>query len=245
MSTDTASAAGNHDTEEHDEAFSTDELFQQLQAIEDERKAKEAREKELRLIRKREAMEALLTKVSEGETAPNQGMQTELLDLLSPMRHNAQHTLVFRMLTRTIHSSFKQLTAKCNAMSIPKDKDAPNRRELINTLFTMRRVAGSLLLELSTIDPDGGGEYTDDLISRMQALKQSCEQEKNKCVVEQQQNIQLVEDRLQFFVDVMTTDHVQHSTHISSTLRTPLASNITQMTHMLHTLQRMQSKKNY
>ena len=245
MSTDTASAAGNHDTEEHDEAFSTDELFQQLQAIEDERKAKEAREKELRLIRKREAMEALLTKVSEGETAPNQGMQTELLDLLSPMRHNAQHTLVFRMLTRTIHSSFKQLTAKCNAMSIPKDKDAPNRRELINTLFTMRRVAGSLLLELSTIDPDGGGEYTDDLISRMQALKQSCEQEKNKCVVEQQKNIQLVEDRLQFFIYVMTTDHVQHSTHISSTLRTPLASNITQMTHMLHTLQRMQSKKKY
>ena len=245
MSTDTASAAGNHDTEEHDEAFSTDELFQQLQAIEDERKAKEAREKELRLIRKRETMEALLTKVSEGETAPNQGMQTELLDLLSPMRHNAQHTLVFRMLTRTIHSSFKQLTAKCNAMSIPKDKDAPNRRELITTLFTMRRVAGSLLLELSTIDPDGGGEYTDDLISRMQALKQSCEQEKNKCVVEQQKNIQLVEDRLQFFIYVMTTDHVQHSTHISSTLRTPLASNITQMTHMLHTLQRMQSKKNY
>ena len=125
MSTDTASAGGNHDNEENDQSFSTDELFRQIQAIEDERKAQEAREKELRMIRKREAMEALITTLSEGEIPPNQDMQTELLELLSPMRQKAQHTNVFRMLTRTIQSSFRQLTAKCNAMNIPKGLHRP------------------------------------------------------------------------------------------------------------------------
>ena len=233
MYTDTASARGNHDSEENDQALSTDELFQQLQAVEDELNAKHAREKESRMIRKREAMDALITKLSEGQTPPNHGMQTELLELLSPMQQKTQNTNIFRMLTRTIQSSFRQLSAKCNAMNIPKDKDAPNRRELINTLFTMRKIAGLLLLELSTIDPDGGGEYTDDLISRMQALKQSCQQEKNKCVIEQQPNIALVEDRLQFFIDVMTTSEEKYPRQYNT--RPPSAQE-TQMTHMLFTL---------
>ena len=236
MSTDTASAAGNHDNEENYEDLSTDELFRQLQAIEDELKAKEAREKELRMTQKRAAMETLITKLSEGETPPNQDMQAELLDLLSPMRQKAQNTNVFRMLTRTIQSSFRQLTAKYNATNIPKDKDAPNRRELITTLFTMRRVAGSLLLELSTIDPDGGGEYTDDLISRMQALKQSCQQEKCKCVTEKQPHIALVEDRLQFFIDVMTTLEEKYARQYNPR---PLRAQETQMTDMLFTLKNL------
>ena len=234
MYTDTASAGGNHDHEENDQAFSTDELFRELQAVEDERNAKEAREKELRMIRKREAMEALITKLSEGGRPPNQGMQTELLELLSPMRQKTQNTNIFRMLTRTIQSSFRQLSAKCNAVSIPGH--GPHRRELINTLITMRKIAGLLLLELSTIDPDGGGEYTADLISRMQALKQSCQQEKNMCVTEQQPNIALVEDRLQFFIDVMTTSEEKYPREYNT--RSPSAQE-TQMTDMLFNLKNL------
>jgi hypothetical protein len=236
MSTDTASAGGRHENEENDQVFSTDELFRQLQEVEDERKAKEARDKELRMMRKRADMEALITKLSDGGRPPNQGMQTELLELLSPMRQKIQNTNIFRMLTRTIQSSFRQLSDKCDAMNIPEDKDAPNRRELITTLFTMRRVAGSLLVELSTIDPDGGGEYTDDLISRMQALKQSCQQEKRKCVTEKQPHIELVEDRLQFFIDVMTTLEEKYARQYSTR---PLRAQETQMTDMLFTLKNL------
>ena len=231
MYTTPPSARVHHDNEENDQALSTEELFRQLQAVEDELNAKHAREKESRMLRKREAMEALLTKLSEGQTPPNHNMQTELLELLSPMQQKTQNTNIFRMLSRTIHSSFRQLSAVCNALSIPRD--GPNRRELINTLFTMRKIAGLLLLELSTIDPDGGGEYTDDLISRMQALKQSCQQEKNKCVTEQQPNIALVEDRLQFFIDVMTTSEEKYPRQYNT--RSPSAQE-TQMTHMLFTL---------
>ena len=100
----------------------------------------------------------------------------------------------------------------------------------------MRKIAGLLLLELSTIDPDGGGEYTDDLISRMQALKQSCQQEKSKCVAEHQPNIALVEDRLQFFIDVMTTSEEKYARQYNP--RPPSAQE-TQMTDMLFTLKNL------
>lgn len=97
----------------------------------------------------------------------------------------------------------------------------------------MRKIAGMLLLELSTIDPDGGGEYTDDLISRMQALKQSCQQEKNKCVAEQQPNIALVEDRIQFFIGALTTSEEKYPRQYNTP---PPSAQATQMTHMLFTL---------
>ena len=100
----------------------------------------------------------------------------------------------------------------------------------------MRKIAGLLLLELSTIDPDGGGEYTDDLISRMQALKQSCQQEKRKCVMEKQPHIALVEDRLQFFIDVMTTLEEKYARQY---ITRPRGAQETQMTDMLFTLKNL------
>ena len=136
------------------------ELFAQLQAIEDkveaeaaEAAATAARDKELRIIRKREAMEALLTRLSEEENSPNKEMQDSLHAMLAPKQETTQKTNVFRFLTRTIQSSMRQLHKKCDAITIPRD--AENRRQLGNTLYATRKVAGLLLLTLSKIDPEG------------------------------------------------------------------------------------------
>ena len=124
-----------------------------------------ARERELRMIKKREAMESLLTNLAEGEESPNESMQDALLQMFSPMKETTKKTNIFRIMTRTLQSSMRHLHQKINAINIPSDDT--NKQELRMTFRTMHRVAGFILLELTKIDPDGAGEYNSGLITRM------------------------------------------------------------------------------
>ncbi len=103
------------------------DLLSQLQLEEDRLEAEAfrremaaKREKEMRMIRKREAMETLLTKLTEGERSPDEDMQEELDKMLSTMSEKAYKTNLFRMLTRTIQSSGRQLSTKVNEFKIPE-----------------------------------------------------------------------------------------------------------------------------
>jgi hypothetical protein len=200
-----------------------EEFLAELQRVEDlleaaaaEKAAKAVREKELRMIKKREAMEALITKL-EGEESPTETMQGELVNMLSPMTEKSQKTNVFRMLTRTLQSSMRQLRVKLNGQKIPSD--VTNKQEWRLTFAAMQCVCGLLLLELSQIDPEGAGEYNSNLIERMRTLKTECEGEKSRCVEAVKEHILLVESRISFFIDVMTTleneGFLQHAEPIS------------------------------
>ena len=163
-----------------------DELLSQLRLVEDRLEAEaikkqmqEKREKELRMIRKREAMEALLTKLTEGEQSPDEHMQEELNKMLSSMSENAYKTNLFRMLTRTIQSSGRQLSTKVNQFKIPDNPEA--RKELRSSVIAGRTVSGLLLLELTQIDPEGTGSYNSGLVTRMRDLKEKCEAQRAMC----------------------------------------------------------------
>lgn len=193
-----------------------DELLSQLRLVEDRLEAEaikkqmqEKREKELRMIRKREAMEALLTKLTEGEQSPDEHMQEELNKMLSSMSENAYKTNLFRMLTRTIQSSGRQLSTKVNQFKIPDNPEA--RKELRSSVIAGRTVSGLLLLELTQIDPEGTGSYNSGLVTRMRDLKEKCEAQRAMCKEDMRMNIQLVEDRISFFIGVMTACEMKFS----------------------------------
>jgi hypothetical protein len=192
------------------------DLLSQLQLEEDRLEAEAIRremaakrEKELRMIRKREAMEALLTKLTEGEQSPDEDMQEELNEMLSSMSEKAYKTNLFRMLTRTIQSSGRQLSTKVNEFKIPDNSEA--RKELRSSVFAGRTVSGLLLLELTQIDPEGTGSYNSGLVTRMRVLKEKCEVQRAMCKEDMRRNIQLVEDRISFFIGVLTTCEMKYS----------------------------------